>query len=209
MAVGDIFYVRFNCSTNNRAWRFGLYSEEISPASPADNARVVSDAVHAYLQAALRAIITDASRLDSVEAWRRHPTTAMPGVTYPGTTAGTRTGDSMPNDNALYINLRQSAQNARFNGGIYIAGQSDSDHTANEWNSAYLTTQVKAFTDLLPGTINAVGADAGQWRFIVLSKAFAPAQTPIGSPFDITSALANERVMTQRRRQQKAFGYNT
>lgn len=207
MAVGDIWNTKVNCSTNNRAWSFGLWLEETTGIVPTNEGRVVADALHAHLNTALIAILSTESRLESVEAWRRHTQPARPGCVLSLLGVGLRTGDSAPNDNAIYVNLRQVAQDARFNGGIFIAGQSDSDMLGNKWVAAYHTTQIKAFTDLLPLFINAVGGDTGQFRVVVLSKKFLPAATPIGTPFDVVEATATDRVMTQRRRQQKVVGY--
>lgn len=209
MAVGDLFYNKINCSTNNRAWSFGLWCEEVSPANPTNDAGVIARAVNAHLQTQLLAIINTESRMESVQSWRRHTTTARPGFVVLSGAAGSRIGDAMPNDNAIFINLRQEAQDAKYNGGIYIAGQSDDDCNGNDWFQVYLDGPVAAFAAVLPNFINAVGGDAGQWRFVTVSKTFVPPTTPVGSPFDITEATASTRVQSQRRRAQKVRGYAT
>ncbi|MHC4073469.1 MAG: hypothetical protein ACYTGS_15770 [Planctomycetota bacterium] len=207
MAVGDIFATRVNCSTNNRAWSFGLWLEEVSPASPTDEGRVISDALHAHINTQLVGMLSNESCFESVQAWRRHPEPCRPGYTKVTGGTGGRVGDAAPNDNAMYISLRQVAQDAKHNGGIYVSGFRDDDLTNNEWNGTFLLIQVKAFTDVLDDLINAVGGDSGQWRVVVLSKSFAPPTTPIGTPFDVVEAIAANRVMSQRRRAQKVQGY--
>lgn len=209
MAQGDIYYVKINCSTNNRAWSFGLYAQAIDPDIPVDDAGPLARAVNAHIGVQLPAILSVESRFESVAAWRRFTGVGMAGFVQRQDSPGLRVGDAMPNDNAIFINLRQVFANARFNGGIYIAGQSDNDASGNEWVTAYLDTQVKAFTDRLPINIVAVGTDTGLWRFQVLSKAFTPAATPIGTPIDITDATASPRVQSQRRRAQKVRGWAT
>lgn len=210
MAItGDLHYNKFNFSTLNRAWSFGLWTEVTTPTTPSLDAGVVSRALVAHFQTVLQNVIQLNSNFESVQSWRRHAGTERPGYTLVQGGAGTRAGDALPNDNALLVNLYQSAQDAKFNGSIYLAGQSDSDHLANEWNAAYLNTQVKAFTDAIPGFINAVGPDTGQIRVVVVSKTFQPASTPIGTAFDVTSAAGNKTVMSQRRRKQRVQGYVT
>jgi len=207
MATGDLYKVQYNCSTHNRHWSFGLWVQESSPSTPADDGAVIARAVNARLSDALRAIITTESVVEGVQAWRRFPGTSLPGFFKLVVGTGSVLGDSMSNDNSLFINLRQSAQDARFNGGINIAGQSDNDHSANVWDPAYLAGPVKTFTDLLVGIWSAAVGDSGAYEFVVLSKAFSPPQNFLGTPFDITEGVAADRVLTQRRRAQKSRGF--
>lgn len=208
MAVGDLYHNQINCSTDNRAWAFGLWAEEVSPAAPANSGNVVANAVHAHLQTALAGVLTDESRFESVQSWRRHPITSRPGFVQVLGGDGLRSGDSLPNNNVLFINLRQVAQDAKYNGGIYLSGQAENQSEDSHWTNAYLTTQIAAFEAVLSTFINAVGGDSGQWRFVVLSKSFLPAATPIGTPFDIVDAKASTRIMTQRRRTTKVRGWS-
>ena len=209
MTVGDIYLNKFNVSTNNRAWSFGLYVQEIDPISPEDDANVVARAVNAHLATQLLAILGTDSRFESVASWRRFPTSSMAGFVNRQDSPGLRSGTQLPNDNAIHISLRQDAANARFNGAIFIGGQTDTDAVLNDWATLYYETQIQAFTDRLPLDIGSVGADQGLWRFVVLSKAFVPAATPIGTPLSVTEGFASTRVQTQRRRAQKVRGYAT
>lgn len=207
MAVGDIWYAKVNCSTNNRGWSFGLWCEEQTPITPANEGRVLSDALLALFTIPLANILSAEGFFESVQAWRRNPLPARPGYSLLDGAVGTRPIQAMPNDNAIFVAIRQSAQDAKFNGAIYVAGQSDADSDGNKWETAYLAAQVKTFTDLLPIAFNAVGGDTGQFRIGVVSKAFSPPSTPIGTFFDCVEAVAGDRVMTQRRRAQKNRGY--
>jgi len=207
ISVGDIYLTKINCSTNNRAWSFGLYAFELDPVEPLDDAGPVARAVNATLSTQLTAILGTDSRFESVAAWRRHTQSSLAGFVNRQHSPGLRVGDQLPNDNAIFINLRQVAADARFNGAIFIGGQVDADAIGNDWDTTYFDTQIKAFTDILSPPFSAVGADEGSWRFVVLSKAFVPSNTPIGTPFDIVEATASPRVQTQRRRAQKVRGY--
>ena len=207
MATGDLWYNKLNFSTNNRAWSVGLWMEETTPLGVDDDGGIPARALNAHLQTQLLDVINVDTLYESCESYRRFPGESLPGFVRIVGGTGTRTGDAMPNDNALYINLRQEAQDAKHNGGIYIAGQSDSDHANSEWTSGYLSTQVTAFTDRLPLQVNAASGDVGTFRIVVLSKTFTPPSTTIGTPFDVTSAVATNRVLTQRRRAQKTRGF--
>lgn len=207
MAQGDIYYVKVNCSTNNRAWSFGLHAEAIDPDTPANDAGPVARAVNAHFGSQLLAIISTESRFESIAAWRKWTGVGLAGFLNRQDSPGLRVGDSMPNDNPIFFNLRQIAGDAKFNGGIYVSGQSDSDIDGNDWDATYFSTQIQAFSDTLFTNILAVGPDTGLWRFVVLSKAFTPALLPIGTPLDIVSASASVRVQAQRRRAQKVRGY--
>jgi len=206
MTVGDIWYNKINCTTNNRGWSFGLYMRETTAIIPVDDGRVASDAVSAHIGSALKSILTTTSCFESVQSWRRWPSPARPGYTFTTSPTGTVSGDALPNDNAIHVTLEQTFTDAKFNGGIYIAGQSDYFQNANKWVAAYMSAGVKTFTDTLPEFINAVSGDTGQFNFVVLSKKYSPATTTIGTPIDVTTAVASDRVMSQRRRQQKKHG---
>lgn len=207
MAVDDLYYVKFNASISSVPYSFGFYVKETSALTPVDDGGVVARACNAHFGTAYLACFSSGGRFESVQSWRRHPGPSRPGYVLRQASSGTRAGNPMPAGTALFINLRQTTQDAKYNGGIYLSGQSDTDHLDNEWVAAYLSTQVKAFTDLFPNVINAVGPDTGQFQVQVLSKTFVPASTPIGTPFQITSASATNRVMSQRRRTSKIRGY--
>lgn len=114
----------------------------------------------------------------------------------------------MSNDNALYINLRQDTVNARFNGGMYIAGLSENDQDDNLWDDNFLNGAVKAFTDTFETSLIVEATADGSYAFAVLSKAFTPQTTPIGTAFEVFRAVASNRVSTQRRRKQKVRGWS-
>lgn len=209
MAVSDIFYNKINLESDNRSLSFGLWCEEISPAAPADSGTVIANAVQSHINATLRDLLSTESSFQSVQSWRRSPQPCRPGFVDAPTKSGTRTGNTMPLNNALFIQLLQSVADAKYNGGIYIGGLSETDAADSEWLAAFYSTQVAAFTAVLSTPINAVGGDSGQWRFVCLSEAFLPAATPIGTPFDVTGAAASLRVMTQRRRTTKVRGFSS
>jgi len=121
---------------------------------------------------------------------------------------GTNTGDPLSNDNALYIGLRQTYAAAKHNGGFYIAGQSQATCEGSTWSTSYLSGAVTDFTSLLDGYFHAVTPEVGKWEMVVLSKTIVPWTTGIGTPSVVTSAVANNRVMTQSRRRQKVKGFS-
>lgn len=209
MAVSDLYFNKINLESDNRSLSFGLWCEEISPAVPANTGTTVANAVQAHLNATLRDLLSTESSFQSVQSWRRFPTSSRAGFVDAPTKSGTRTGNTMPLNNALFIQLLQEAQDAKYNGGIFIGGCSELDASQSEWTSGFFGTQVAAFNAVLPTAINAVGGDSGQWRFVALSKAFLPSATPIGTPFDITGTAASLRVMTQRRRTTKVRGFSS
>lgn len=207
MALGDLWYAKVNCSTNNRGWSFGFWCEEQVPITPTNEGRVLSDALMALFTLPLAASLCNDGFFESVQAWRRFPLPARAGFSLLDGAAGTRIGDAMPNDNALFIALRQDEQDAKYNGAIYLSGQSDDDNDLNKWDAAYLAGAIKTFTDLFPVTVTAVGGDTGTFEIGVVSKAFTPSVTPIGTFFPCVEAIASDRVMSQRRRAQKNRGY--
>jgi len=207
MAVGDLHYVRFNFSALSTPYSFGFYVREETAQTPVDDGGVLARAANAHFGTALLSTYSSNCKLESIQSHRRTPDCNRPGYVIRQDSEGLRGANPMPNSNCIFVNLRQESQDAKFNGGIYLAGQSDVDHNANVWDATYLSTQVKAFTDLIPAVISAVGPDTGTFQVQVLSKTFVPASTPIGTPFQITDAVATNRVMSQRRRTSKIRGF--
>ena len=208
MASGDIYEVKVNCSSNNRAWSFGGHLLEQTPQNPENDGRVVARAVNDHILAAMRGVLTMASFMESVQAWRRFPTTSMPGFVKTGLGTGALFGNTMSNDNALYLDFRQSAGDAKFNGGAFIAGMSEAETEGNEFRDTFIEGAVQDLADVLQGFVNAVSSDTGQWQWVVLSKSFTPPATNIGTALDVTSVVPTARVMTQRRRRQKSQGFS-
>lgn len=207
MAVGDIFYAQHACSTNNRNWTFGFYLKETVEYTGGDNLDPIATALFLVHAPALQAILAVDSFHESINVWKRHPGSARPAQILQSTGQGSRPGRSMSNDNCMYINLRQDTVNAKFNGGMYIAGQSENDQDNNRFDSTYLDGAVKAFTDTFEASLTVTGGFAGSFAFAILSKAFTPPTTTIGTAFEVFRAVANDRVATQRRRRQKVRGW--
>jgi hypothetical protein len=120
---------------------------------------------------------------------------------------GNRAGEDLSNDNAVFFNLRQIAGDAKFNGGIYIAGQTAADQALGSWSASYLSNQLQTFGNVLEADITAVSPDTGTIEPVVLSKSYAPVATPIGTGLPIVTVTPTTRVMSQRRRQQKVQGW--
>ena len=208
MATGDLYYNRLHFSTNNRAWAWGLWVQEIDPSSDDQNAEIVALAVSAHFNASLLPCLSTESRFESVSTWKRHGTAAMPGTAVQIGSVGTRGSGAIPNDNAVVISLRQSAAAAKHNGQIFHAGQIQSDLNVNEWAVGYVNVQLTALAARFTLNIAAVSPASGTWRPVVVSETLDPPSTPVGTPLDITSAVPKNRVYSQRRRGQRVEGYS-
>lgn len=209
MANGDIYKCKINCSTNNRAWSVGIHVEEINPISVAGNGQIVAKAVEEHFRATFQTCISQQSAFEGVEVWKLWAERGAPGKVASQSANGVRTGDSLTNDNALVLQLRQSAGAAKFNGMVFLSGQSESDHSLNDWDPTYLDTFVELLCDKFLEQIDAVSPDGGSWRTVVLSQKFTPPTTAVGTPLDVVDCVPTTRVMSQRRRKQKVDGYST
>lgn len=196
-----------NCSTNNRAWSFGFWMRQVDPISAGGDGYTVAEAMDAQLTTPLRNILSTDSVIESYDAALREPGNNPAGRFYVGTGAGLRSGAGMSNDNALYINLRQTYANAAHNGGMFIAGQSTYDQSQSSWVDAYFTSQVKDFCDAMLGNFDAVSPSAGRWTVGIFSKTVLPWTHVYGTFMDCTTCVATARVMTQSRRRQKRRGF--
>jgi len=207
MATGDLYFVRGNLSTNDRAWSIGFWLEEVDPISIGGDGLTVAKAVNGNLTTTMQSILSDTSTIDSWNAARRWTGPNAAGQVYPSFAPGLRTGSPLSNDNALFINLQQTVGPAKHNGGFFVAGQSADDSANSEFDATYLSTQVKSFTDALTSNFDAVSPESGRWRLVVISKTIQPQTTFVGTPLDVTRAVAASRVLTQSRRRQKVEGF--
>lgn len=203
-----LYRCNVNCSTNNRAWSFGFWLREVDPISVGGDGLTVAEACDAQLTTGLRNILSGESSIESYDASLRVPGHNPAGRFYVATGSGLRSGAALSNDNALYVNLRQTYTDSAHNGGMFIAGQSEMDQSESKWESAYLAAQVDAFTTLLTGNFNAVGPATGRWTLGIFSKSVLPWTHLIGTFMDCTDAVATNRVMTQTRRRQKRRGFS-
>ena len=205
--VEPLYRCSVNCSTNNRAWSFGFWMRQVDPISSGGDGYTVAEAIDTQLTTKLRDILSTDSVIESYDAAKRIPGHNPAGRFYVSTGTGLRSGDALSNDNALYINLRQTYTDSAHNGGMFIAGQSATDQSASSWNHYYYTGQVKAFTDAMLGNFNAVSPSTGRWTVGIFSKSVIPWTHDIGTFMDMTTCVATKRVMTQSRRRQKRRGF--
>lgn len=208
MATNDLYFCRANCATNNRAWGFGFWLEEVDPISVGGDGLTVAKAIDANLTTELKNILSTAASVESYHAARRWTGPLAAGQLSIAAGDGSRAGNAMSNDNAIFFNLQQTAGPAKHNGGFFVAGQSDTDHSGSDWVAAYLAAQVAAFSAKLTSNFDAVSPETGRWRLVVVSKTIQPQTTFVGTPLDVTRATAAARVLTQSRRRQKVVGFS-
>jgi hypothetical protein len=207
MATDDIYRIACDCSTNNRAWSFGFYVQEVDPIDTGDGL-TVAEACDAKWSVKVRDMLSNDTDLESWHASKRYLGNNPAGRKYVTTGAGTQSGYALTNDNALYIGLRQTYTDAAHNGGFYLAGQSQSVAEASKWADSYMAGAVKTFTDTLDGFIDAVSPAVGKWRMVIISKTMPDRPMPLGWVMDVTGAQGNNRIMTQSRRRQKVRGFS-
>jgi len=207
MAVDDIYRINCDCSTNNRAWSFGFYVKEVGNISSGDGL-TVAEACSARWSTMVRALLSTDSHLESWHAAKRYDGYTPAGRSYNTTTVGTSSGDALSNDNCLYIGLRQTYTDAAHNGGFFLSGQSQTIQEGSKWTDSYLSGPVKTFTDTLEDNFAAMYPAVGIWRMVIVSKTMTPVIHPLGTVMNVTSAAANNRVMTQSRRRQKVKGFS-
>ncbi|MGI9501693.1 MAG: hypothetical protein ACR2RE_01385 [Geminicoccaceae bacterium] len=207
MTVGDLFFTEINCSTNNRSWSTHFWLKETVNYAGGDDLQPIANQLKVDLIAGLQGILSIDTNIESWNVWRRWTDSGRPGQLLEQSTSGARPGQVMSNDNALYINLRQDTVNAKFNGGMYIGGLSGDDQDANVWDQSFLDTQVKAFTDLFEQPLVTGSPNNGSFAYAVVSKAYTPPSTPLGTAFEVFKAVPSTRVSTQRRRRQKVRGW--
>lgn len=207
MTVGDIYFSQTSCSTNNRNWTMGHWLKETVDYSAPNDAQPIADAVFLQWTVFLRACLCVDSHLESVSVWKRFAGSSRPGVVYATTGAGSRPGRSMSNDNAMFINLRQDTVNAKYNGAFYLSGMSENDQDNNKWDDTFLNGPIAQFLERFDQPLIVAGGETGSFAWSVLSKAYTPPTTEIGTAFEVFKAVASDRVASQRKRRNKVTGW--
>jgi hypothetical protein len=207
MTVNDLYFTKIQGSTNNRAWSFGVWLKETVDSSDPENSQIVADSVFLIMSVALPPCLSVDSWFESVTVWKRWAFQGRPGNVLSAAGQGTRPGRAMSNDNALFVNMRQDTVNAKYNGAIYLSGLSENDQDNNYWDDTFLQGPIQTFLDVFDAPVVAGGGNSGSWAWSVVSKAFSPPSTPLGTAFEIFKAVPNNRVASQRRRRNKVVGW--
>lgn len=122
---------------------------------------------------------------------------------------GTRTGPSLPNNNALQMRIKQNTLNGKHDGRIYLPGVAEPDTNIGVLKAAFAATQMGAFVLALSTQIVETSGGTGRWSVGVINQTILNAAGP-GNPKDWEGAYAVSTgitghviIATQRRRQTK------
>ena len=206
MAVNDIYRVTFNFTTNNRPWQFTIHVKETVASSDQNRADIVAEACAVHFQNELVACFRSETLFQSVYACRLVPSENLAGNWVIRGAQSAIAGDSLPNDNAWVINLRQDTGAAKYNGRIFLSGLYDGAIDKNELSITFFNTQAFPLAQRFSVDIQAVSPESGTWSVVVLSKAYTPAQTGYGTPLEVTSSVARKRIFTMGSRRSKNKG---
>jgi len=211
MATEDIYQVQGNFENPSGASSFTLFYEESAVRSGVgtDNsvlARSWDDAI----SPAIRDVIADDWLFSSVVV-RKMVANPVPKFRLDlATQIGTRTGPSLPANNALLIQLQQGLFPSSSNGRIFIPGVAEGDTDVGNLTAAFTTAAVQPLVDALAAELVEDSGGTGRWKLGVISAKVLNAALPFkdwaGAFSEVFGVGGSPIIATQRRRQTRVIG---
>jgi len=123
------------------------------------------------------------------------------------TTPGGVSGDSLPLDSAVSMELYTGGRGRSFRGRKHWAPLSESDTTKDELTGTPLANW-QSFANGIPGSLHFTDGNSNTWDLTVLSKQLSKLDLPsiVFTGSDVVSAFVNPIIGTMRRRKEKAGG---
>lgn len=124
-------------------------------------------------------------------------------------------GPSLPNNNAITIQLGQSALPPKHNGSIFLPGIPESETNVGNLSQTYYDTEIAAFLIKLVQDIPELSAGSGIWEPIVISAQIRDIPEPPvpkdwpGAVLPVTNVLASPIIGIMRKRKTRAIGRST
>lgn len=137
-------------------------------------------------------------RFDSVYAWADEPGTALPYVDQLTGVVGTVTGESIPENLAAVLQLKQYETNSKANGRLLIAGLSNADCVDSLVSTAAIAGTLADLATALMTTLTISGPK--NFKLCALSRWVAGAKRTPPLGFEIAAVIPTRSLATQRRR---------
>jgi len=213
MPAGDIYRVTLGYEGPTMASSTSIYyREEVTQTAPVGATRSLAESFIFSKLGPFINVLSVEWKLPSIHVTRvdGEPTPPILAVATPNT--GTRTGNSLPADNCLLIQLLQQIHPRTSNGRMYLPGLSESDSNVGIVEAAFLANQVVTLTNAISASLAEIGG-AGSWLPGVISvkvRDAPPGDKDWQGAFSLLiAALGNPVIARQVRRRTKVRGQST
>lgn len=171
MAVNDVYKVDFYSHAHDRQFITSFhYRETVEDIGPFP-AAAINAAWQIAILPPLRGLLSTETYCGAIHTRRivggEGPTSR--GYFVDGN--GSRSGEAMPGNQALLVQLNGTHQGRPSRGKQYISGLSESDCDGNQWNGDLLNTEVFLYMDQLMQTLTGVAPSTGEWEFGYMARA--------------------------------------
>jgi len=213
MAQDDIYRLTVNYEGPTMHSSTALYYQEdaLSTGTGGATQSLAFSWIFSKLSSFLSVLVSE-WHITSVFAARVNGEAIAPTLLPAVPTIGARSGDSLPADNCLLMQLLQANHPRTSNGRLYLPGLSESDSDVGIIEAAFLGNQVVALGNSISSTLNE-NSGSGSWNPGVISakvRDAIPGQKNWEDAFSpMIAALGNPVIARQVRRRTKVRGQST
>lgn len=204
MAVGDLYFARWNMSVQSVDCGFGVWFQVTTEGPGSDPCGLL--AAQLFTESAnLLPGLSDEARLESVYVVRVSEENSPPGLTLSANGQGEINAEAADPTVCAILQFLQIADGARHNGRAYIPGITENSTTGNRLSDAATIAALQAFGNAILN-IDVLGG-AWTWRAVLNGTQGLSEPSP-GEPKvrDITEVRVNGTIHGQRRRKSRIFG---
>jgi hypothetical protein len=198
MAVGDVYRVATHFNSGSELTMCVMHHEETVACTDALPGLSLLNSIYPVWESFYEdAIISQESQITLFNCQRIKPTAGVPVTAIVGSTAfpaivGTGAADPVPSTSAALLSFYTALNTRNGRGRIYIPGLSVLAQNDGQLVAGALAV-VQGFGDNWCFDIPAVGADTGEWRVSVFSRA-------LGTAAQAINAVAHSNMASQRGR---------
>lgn len=207
MALGDLFRVSFRYNVCEQPVTITLGFEHIQAGGAEEfNLCSLLAANVAAEMSSLRASLSEQCSFEGAVARKLTGAAQPPGRNSLIGISGQLNTSSIPASKCLMVVHRQQTRGVRSNGKSYVSGLAEADVNGNVVNDNAIIVAIQdIFDDLLQFEVGVTGATA-TFRMVVLSRENGASGAWQGWP--VTSNRISNRLLNQRRRQTREFGFS-
>lgn len=211
MAVADVYHARLDFEMPSGPASVNLHYQETTPPSSLDGPDALAQGIVTQQQAAIQAMLSADCAFSAVQVYKKAVLKELPAFATFTDGVGGIAGVALPAQNGLKIGLLQTFWPSRSNGMIWFPGVPRSRVTTSIADTAYLNTEVKAWTDLLVQEVAEPAAGDGRFRLVVVSRKHLVANPGdwVGAAADVTGITRFPIIGRQKRRRTKVRGGST
>ncbi len=213
MAVGDIYrYTQFyELPTSAASWSL-YYHETVQGSTGFITTEQLGEALFVHFGTTIIDMLSGDCSNPSEQCERVFSVSQAKHIINHAVQIGVLPGPSLPNNNAITVNLAQATLPANHNGSIRLPGIPEGQTNIGNLAQTYFDTELTAFMQKVVQEVVELSAGDGRWEPIVISAQIRDIPTPpapkdwAGAKLPITGVSASPIIGIMRKRASKVHG---